>query len=463
MASRALLKAAGVPHGTRRAAAATAFLKRFGFVLAPSTPLGAELARAGLDSEAPTLRTASLKGASKFLAAWEDGRRLTTQTKAWLARFRCRIKNAEMTLTPSTLCTALAGSAVGNAIARHGEDPLHPPEEGRTGLGEYKDDGAEAFVEVPLPAASASGDSSIKFMPQPVANWLYQRVADVVTVFQSLLDGGGSFAGNGEYVLPASGGRESMPASGGEIVVWWGTELGARRNQSIIPWDYDADFAVFVTESVDFASLWRQAASLWRPLGVTCVEHSPGKYRICPAHPLAWSPWRELYQETKESHPGLARPKLIQLAAKLARTGQAAKRPHGCNCVDLEVYVVKPNKKIRIKATKPFELSPSDIFPVVEGILGPLRVPVPKTPAALDGEYGTGWPKEHIIKICQGHGCKTIDLGQPVAATSQPVAEIVRRQIWPDCPLQRCDHLLQPYFGASTRASSADQLWRKHG
>ena len=131
--------------------------------------------------------------------------------------------------------------------------------------------------------------------------------------------------------------------------------------------------------------------------------------------------------------------------------------------VDLEVYVVKPNKKIRVKATKPFELSPSDIFPVVEGILGPLRVPVPKTPAALDGEYGTGWPKEHIIKICQGHGCKTIDLGQPVAATDQPVAEIVRRQIWPDCRLQRCDHLLQPYFGASTRASSADQLWRKHG
>ena len=131
-------------------------------------------------------------------------------------------------------------------------------------------------------------------------------------------------------------------------------------------------------------------------------------------------------------------------------------RPHGCNCVDLEVYVVKPNKKIRIKATKPFELSPSDIFPVVEGILGPLRVPVPKTPAALNGEYGTGWPKENKIKICQGQGCRTIDLGQPVAA-------IVRRQIWPDCPLQRCDHLLQPYFGASTRASSADQLWRKHG
>ena len=40
--------------------------------------------------------------------------------------------------------------------------------------------------------------------------------------------------------------------------------------------------------------------------------------------------------------------------------------------MDLEVHVVNPNhKKIKIKATKAFELSPSDILPVVEGILGP--------------------------------------------------------------------------------------------
>ena len=71
--------------------------------------------------------------------------------------------------------------------------------------------------------------------------------------------------------------------------------------------------------------------------------------------------------------------------------------------------------------------------------------------------------REGIVAPPVLQGCKTIDLGQPVAATHQPVAEIVRRQIWPDCPLQRCDHLLRPYFGASTRAISADQLWRKHG
>ena len=162
-------------------------------------------------------------------------------------------------------------------------------------------------------------------------------------------------------IAPAWGTGQIAPASGGEIVVWWGTELGARRNQSIIPYDYDADVAIFVTPNCDFGSLWRQAVQSLTPLGLTCVNHSKDKYRVCPSQPLAWSAWRELYQETKESNPGLARPALCQLVAKLNGKGQAAKRPHGCNCVDLEVYVVRPNKKIRIKATKPFELSTSDI------------------------------------------------------------------------------------------------------
>ena len=49
------------------------------------------------------------------------------------------------------------------------------------------------------------------------------------------------------------------------------------------------------------------------------------------------------------------------------------------------------------------------------------------------------------------------------------LSEIVRRQIWPDCRLQRCDHLLQPYFGAGRPRAQArranyggntDSLWR---
>ena len=177
-----------------------------------------------------------------------------------------------------------------------------------------------------------------------MANWFYQNIADLLTICQSLLDRGGAFTRDGVYCAAASG-AESNPAGGGEIVAWWGTEIGARRNQSIIPWDYDADFAIFITQHFDFTTVWKQVESALKPLDIVCVYHSENKYRLCPRHPLAWSPWRELYQETKETHPGLARPALLQLVAKASRIGAVAKRPLGCNCIDLEVYTVRPNQK----------------------------------------------------------------------------------------------------------------------
>ena len=35
-------------------------------------------------------------------------------------------------------------------------------------------------------------------------------------------------------------------ASGGQVCAFWGTEMGSRRDQAMIAWDYDVDLAVFI-------------------------------------------------------------------------------------------------------------------------------------------------------------------------------------------------------------------------
>ena len=100
-------------------------------------------------------------------------------------------------------------------------------------------------------------------MPPNIAKWLYQGLADVLVAFQTVLNGGGAFNAAGAYVT-----ETGQPASGGEVVAWWGTELGSRREQAIIAWDYDVDLAVFVSPGVDIDSLWRQAKSMLEPLGL---------------------------------------------------------------------------------------------------------------------------------------------------------------------------------------------------
>ena len=299
---------------------------------------------------------------------------------------------------------------------------------------------AGGATRVPTPA----GD--VLFMTPNVANWLYQAFVDVLTGFQTALDGGGAFDASGAYLTKAG-----APASGGEIVAWWGTEVGSRRDQSIIAWDYDVDFAVFVTPDMDVGSLWRRVSRVLRPLGLRATQHKKFKFRVGPTKPIVWHEWRELYQETREQNMSLPRPRLIQTTASLWRRGQRAARPHGVNCGDIEVYVVRPDHDLRItEATKPFWAPTKSLFPIVEGALGPLRVPLPRTPIALDKEYGNRWRHTYVAKVIHGSGAREVTLTKGY-----------RRAVWPSAPLVRCERILGVYQAASTQAAKSDVPWRK--
>ena len=282
------------------------------------------------------------------------------------------------------------------------------------------------------------------FMPQNIANWLYQALADTIVVFQAALDGGGAFNASGKYLTKPGG-----PGSGGELVGFGGTELGSRRDQAMIAWDYDVDFAVFVTPDIDVDSLWRRVSRVLLPLGLRSIQHKTFKFRFAPIDPVAWFPWRELYHETREENMDMPRPKLLKQTASLWRQGKRARHPHGCNCIDVEIYKVRPDHDVAIRETN-HVVEPASLFPIIEGAFGPLRIPLPRTPVCLDKEYGLHWREKYMAKVPMGKGVRKVKLTQHY-----------RRTIWPDVPLERCKHLMGAYKVASTNRSKDDVIWRK--
>ena len=75
-------------------------------------------------------------------------------------------------------------------------------------------------------------------------NWVYQALLDVVSILERLL-GQGSFDQTGRW----SGG------GCGEVLLFWGSHLGAVRGQAMIAWDYDGDLAVFMKPGASFEQL----------------------------------------------------------------------------------------------------------------------------------------------------------------------------------------------------------------
>ena len=208
----------------------------------------------------------------------------------------------------------------------------------------------------------------------------------------------GRFHSNGAFFIDDS----NQPANGGQIACFWGTELGSRRDRGLTAWDFDVDLAVFVTPEYDFAKVWEQAKSVFEPLGYRLAEHSKGfKFRICPSEALAHSLWKETYQEAREENPKFSRPKLIAAATQKKASGPP-RAPHGCNCLDIEVYTVKRNAKLHIQGTKTLIVKSDRVFPIVEGIFGPLRVPLPRSPKILDLEYGSQWRDSLEVKKVTG-------------------------------------------------------------
>ena len=377
--------------------------------------------------DAPAHNMSTYHFAKKFLEAWAVGC-CRKHLDVWAARFRCRMADD---VFPCKLTRALAAHKQAGDNLRPGK--AVPLEAGKsTAFGSYVADGAAVSVIVSTPA----GD--VRYTPQSVANWLHQTLADVYLCLRELLDGRGQFNVRGEYKQRDIDGdcrRAQVPASGGQLVMAYGTELGARRHQAMVAWDYDVDLVAFVTPGFDFDSIWRQAERVLKPLGLRLYAWNPGKnYRVCPDRALAWAPRKELYQETREMNPGKSRAWLQHRVRERWENGERAAHPHGANCLDLEVYVVKPGKPMLITGLKePRPVQLAALFPVTDAFFGPLRLQVPRTPVLLRMDYGCQWRQKHVVHVITDRG----------GVQQQDLTGAGwRHSVWPSVPLRRCEALL---------------------
>ena len=160
-----------------------------------------------------------------------------------------------------------------------------------------------------------------------------------LSVVQELLGDKAAFTPRGQFVDRVDGSN----ACGGMVITIRGTGLGSRRDNALIAGDYDVDLVAFITPSFDFGSLWRQAAETIEPMGVRMFCHERDfKYRICPPQPLAYGDWRERYQGARVANPGTTRAGLAKIASESRQRGKPVEAPSGSNCLDSEVYIVKP-------------------------------------------------------------------------------------------------------------------------
>ena len=201
----------------------------------------------------------------------------------------------------------------------------------------------------------------------------------------------------------------------------------------MIAWDYDADLALFLSSAVGegtFLRLWGVVTAKLELLGYRCTMHGSMKHlRVSPLDPLAWSPYRELYHETKVKETGKNRMHLLKSTARQWRQGARASEPLGSNCVDIDIYKVSPSTRpFTITDGKiSFSLKMDKVFPTAVGVFGPLMLPVPRSNAALVEMYGVNCLTTRKVKLQVGMGTKMKDLTD----------KTIRRSAWPSMPLSR--------------------------
>ena len=140
-------------------------------------------------------------------------------------------------------------------------------------------------------------------------------------------------------------------------------------------------------------------------------------------------------------------------------------QPIGPHFIDIGVKVVVPNTPVVIAegaaasgaaaascATTRIVVEPRQLFPIVEGFFGPLRVPLPRTSAVLDAEYGQEWRTKYAVKTLS----RRSGVGKYVCVLDPHC----RRAIHPAVPLKGCPTYLGCFHGAGFDASSADVVWR---
>ena len=129
-------------------------------------------------------------------------------------------------------------------------------------------------------------------------------------------------------------------------------------------------------------------------------------------------------------------------------------KPHGVSFLDFNVVKIEHDKEVAIPSSgsKFHNVPPHALFSVVEGFFGPLRIPLPATPAVLDAEYDTMWRTTRAVKT---FGEKT-----GFSKYTMTLEAHFLRSIHPSVPLRGDPSYLRCYSGAGLDPASSDTPWR---
>ena len=363
-------------------------------------------------AETPLLQTRMQKQVDAFLKDWRSGStKKLLKWGSWAATYRFRSSPR----APSAFASALA------SMKGAGQSRKVTLKNAAAAVGASEE--VERSSPVPIVNKSTTSGMTVPMTPACVVQWLYQAVVDIMGAFTAVF-GEAKFDQHGR---PTGSGLS-------DLTLFWGSHLGAVRDQAMIAWDYDADLALFLSSAVgdaNFLRLWKVVAGKLQLLGYRCTMHGNLKHlRVSPLDPLAWSPYRELYHETYSKCKGKDRPFLLKTTARRWRQGLRASAPLGSNCVDIDIYKISPGSKRPLHITDgktSFSLAVDKLLPTAVGVFGPLMLPLPRSNAPLFEMYGANCLTSRKVKVQVGMGTKMQDLKD----------NSIRRYAWPSQPLSR--------------------------
>ena len=142
-------------------------------------------------------------------------------------------------------------------------------------------------------------------------------------------------------------------------------------------------------------------------------------------------------------------------------------RPH---YIDIGVSVIYPNSSVDVAACGakcPATVKPHDLFPIVEGFYGPLRIPLPRTSAVLDLHFVQEWRTEAAVRsgalMGRTQGCPKqceTESHRYMRSYKKVLPEDCMRAIHPAVPMKGCPKYLGCFRGASLDCSESDVIWR---
>ena len=236
-----------------------AAVAEFGCAPPASNPYSS--AMTAVDEHLRVVHQETITKATQFLRAFRMNA-LTADQRQWAAQMRKR-KYIAATSSFGRALAASKESGVRKVIAMGG---LNLESDATMDL-----TGPLAVVQEAFPVGTVS------FIPQAAADFLYQLLAEVVMASHAVL-GRGAFDEIGQFRAP-----DGSIVSGGQLAVVWGTELGARREQSMLAYDYDLDIAVFLTPDISPSSFYVQLQGVLQSLPLHFVEYNRdghAKFRI---------------------------------------------------------------------------------------------------------------------------------------------------------------------------------------